>query len=215
MIETILWDLDGTITLSDPGITRSVAYALEQMGKASLGDEQLRSFVGPPLKDSFMKIAGLTEEEALEAIRLYRVCYEAGAMFDNDPVPGIEALLKELSLQGRKNILATSKPEKYARMILEHFKLEPYFTDICGAEMHSRLEKEEVIAYALEKNQLQGDKSILMVGDRHYDVKGAARFGIRTIGVLFGYGSDEELKAAGAVVTVKDTAELKEALNSL
>lgn len=199
MYQTILFDLDGTLTDSAPGIIHSVQYALNKYGiKAE--DEELRVFIGPPLIHSFQERFGFDHDKALEAVAFYREYFTAGGMFENSVYPGIEKLLGKLKQDGKRLAVATSKPELFSRQILEHFALTPYFDFIGGAAMdESRATKTEVLAYVLET--LQADpKTAVMIGDRKNDIEAAAALGTQSIGVLYGYGSKEELAAAGATV---------------
>lgn len=197
----ILFDLDGTITESGPGIMNSARYALEKMGFPPLGEDILRKFVGPPLAESFMRFAGMTREEAAQAILCYREYYKPRGIFENRLYDGVKEMLGRLKESGRTLALATSKPEVFAKQILEHFCVDHYFDAVCGALLdEKRVEKAEIIAYTLETLGLSGrDKEkALMVGDREYDVQGAARNGLDCLGVLYGYGSRAELENAGA-----------------
>ena len=198
-MQVILFDLDGTLTDSGPGIMRSVQYALEKMGRPVVDLQALRCFVGPPLKEQFMAYAGFDDGEALEAIRYYRERYMDKGMFENEVYPGIEDILKLLVDRGRILAVASSKPEVYVRQILDHFGLSGYFREIVGAELDGRTSKSEVIEEALRRLGMSTHRqAVLMVGDRDYDVIGAHHCGLQCIGVAYGYGSREELKKAGA-----------------
>ena len=198
-MQVILFDLDGTLTDSGPGIMRSVQYALEKMGRPVVDLQALRCFVGPPLKEQFMAYAGFDDGEALEAIRYYRERYTDKGMFENEVYPGIEDILKLLVDRGRILAVASSKPEVYVRQILDHFGLSGYFREIVGAELDGRTSKSEVIEEALRRLGMSTHRqAVLMVGDRDYDVIGAHHCGLQCIGVAYGYGSREELKKAGA-----------------
>lgn len=201
MYTYILFDLDGTVTQSGPGIVNSVRYALEKMGAAPLDTRTLEKFVGPPLADSMMNYAGLTRQEAGRAIGFYREYYTEKGMFENSVYPGVEDMLRALKADGRVLALATSKPEAFAGQILEYFHLAEYFSFVCGASMdEKRVEKAEVIAYTLKTMKINEAQraDFLMVGDREHDILGAKSNGLDSLGVLYGYGSYEELKNAGA-----------------
>ncbi len=208
MYNTILFDLDGTLTDSGRGITNSVAYALTKFGLKFESKDELRCFIGPPLIKMFMEKFGVSENEARELVKKYREYYAVNGIFENDLYDGIEELLSALSASGKKLILATSKPELFAARILEHFGIDKYFSFICGATMdEKRTEKDAVIEYALENAGISNVSDVVMVGDREYDIFGAAKFGINSIGVLYGYGSREELETANATYiaeTVED-----------
>ena len=207
MIKYLLFDLDGTITDSADGITNSVSYALGNLG-ISEEKSNLYRFVGPPLIDSFKEFYGFDEKKAEEGVRLYREYYAVKGIFENKVYPGITHLLKKCREQGKKVILATSKPQIYAKQILEHFELAEYFDDIQGSSMDgSKIHKEDVIQSALSDNQITDLQEVLMIGDRKQDVLGSGKFGISCVGVLYGYGSREELETCGAkwiVDTVED-----------
>ena len=196
MKKTILFDLDGTLTDSGEGIINCVIYALERFGLPIPAREELRYFVGPPLHESFMK-QGVPADRAEEAVAVYRERYVPTGMFENTPYPGVRELLETLVSQGHTLYVASSKPEWMCVEILKHFDLDKYFTQICGATMDtSRTNKEAVIAYLLDLNG-RSDNTV-MVGDTKFDVIGAKFHGIPTIGVSWGYGSVEEMEAAGA-----------------
>lgn len=195
----ILMDLDGTITNPKLGITKSIQYALTAFGIQIEDLDSLSSFIGPPLRNSFRDSYGFSKEEAEEVMNKYREYYSVTGIYENEVYPGMEELLRRLKEAGKTLIVATSKPEIYAKQIMEHFNLSKYFDDVCGATFdNSREKKEDVIRYALDKNKITDYSEIVMVGDRLQDVEGAKGAGIACLGVLFGYGSREELEAAGA-----------------
>ena len=201
MYDIVFFDLDGTLTESAPGITNSVAQALAKWNIKVEDLSELNCFVGPPLKESFMKYYDFSEEDAIRAVAEFRSYYAVKGLFENAVYEGIPALLEQIKASGRKVMLATSKPEELSFRILEHFDLMKYFDEFAGATMdEKRTTKSEVIEYLLDKlPESERDVSkIVMVGDREHDVKGAAAFGIDCIGVLYGYGDRPELEAAGA-----------------
>ena len=198
-ISTVLFDLDGTITDSGSGIINSVKYALKKAGRKIPPEDELRKFIGPPLQEQFMKCCGIEEKEAAEMVALYREYYQEEGIFDNRVYDGVMEMLKTLKEAGLKIVMATSKPEKFAKMIAEHFVFAKYFDLIGGVFMDGeKKKKQEVIQYVLEQCKEKDREKIRMVGDRCYDIEGANREGIRAIGVLYGYGSKEELEEAGA-----------------
>lgn len=211
--DLILFDLDGTLTDSAPGIMESVAYAYQQMGIEAPSQETLRTFVGPPLSVSAV-LHGVPEQDFPEFLRQYRVKFTGGSMLNNSVYPGILALLGQLKLRGIPLAVATSKPELYARQILEHFGLAHYFEFIAGATMdNSRSAKADVIAHALSSlSQVLGTipapEKILMVGDREHDINGARVHGIETVGVTWGYAQPGELVEHGALAVIAEPAEL-------
>ncbi len=198
MYKTVLLDLDGTITDSAPGIINSVSYALEKFGIKEHDVKKLESFIGPPLKNSFMKKYGLSEEDAVKGIKYYREYFGEKGIFENSLYEGITDTLEKMNEMGRNVVMATSKPEFYLETILDHFDIRKYFSFTAGSNMDgTRAEKSEVIAYALDKCRIDR-KYALMIGDRENDVRGAQVNGIDALAVLYGFGSYDELKGAGA-----------------
>ena len=209
----ILFDLDGTLTDPGTGITRSVQYALQYYGIEETRREVLEAFIGPPLKEQFMKYYGFSPRQASEAIDHYREYFQETGIFENQVYPGIRQMLKALKDDGRILWVATSKPEPFAQRILEHFDLDGYFSCVAGASMdETRVKKGEVIAYAIERMGAERRADLVMVGDREHDILGAAENGMDSIGVLYGYGSREELEQAGAGRIAKTVWELERML---
>jgi len=199
MYDCIFFDLDGT--LSDPGlgITNSVMYALRHWNIEVADRSELYKFIGPPLASSFQKYYGFTPEQSMEGIRVYREYFSVKGMFENDLYPGIPELLEKLRSMGKHLAVATSKPDQYSVEILRHFGILHYFDFVGGASMdETRSEKWEVIEYTLDSLKINDRSKVLMVGDREHDILGAKRCGLHSLGVLYGYGSREELEAAGA-----------------
>lgn len=197
--ETILFDLDGTLTDPGEGITNSVAYALKKYNIEVSDRRALYKFIGPPLKDSFMKYYGFDEAKAEEAIAYYREYFRDTGIFENKVYDGVEDMLSELYADGKRLVLATSKPEIFAVRILEHFSLSKYFAVTAGASMDSsRSKKGDVIAYAVSLCDDFNKDTAIMIGDREHDIIGAKENGLNSIGVLYGYGDETELKTAGA-----------------
>lgn len=202
----ILFDLDGTLTDSGEGIMNCAQLGLEHFGIPVPSREKLREFVGPPLHEMFVKF-GVPEDKADEAVAVYRSRYNPIGKFENVPYPGIREMLQSLKDQGHTLCVATSKPETISIEILEHFQLDGYFDCICGATFdRSRTNKEAVIAYLLARKGCA--ENAVMVGDTKFDVLGAAKHGIPTIGVAWGYGSVEDMKKAGAAAIVYTVEEL-------
>lgn len=209
----ILFDLDGTLTDPGLGITNSVMYALERFGITGVCRNDLYKFIGPPLSQSFERFYGFSKEEALRAVSIYREYFSTRGLFENEIFGGVEDLLKRLKDQGKMICLATSKPEVFALKILEHFGILSYLDIVSGSMLDgTRTDKGEVIAWALNELERRGERSVseqaLMIGDREHDVIGAHANGIPVIGVLFGYGSREELEAAGADSLAGSVSEL-------
>lgn len=196
---TILFDLDGTLTDPGIGITNSVWHALKKYNISVEERKELYCFIGPPLIDSFVKYYGFSEDQAREAVAYYREYFADKGKFENEVYDGVETMLKQLKEAGKKLIVATSKPEVFAKQILDYFGLTQYFDFVAGATLdETRVKKAEVIAYALESCGITELSDAVMVGDREHDVIGAKTVGLDCIGVLFGYGSREELEQAGA-----------------
>lgn len=209
----LLFDLDGTITDSATGITRCVAYALNHFGIQVNDLRELSPFIGPPLLDSFKDFYHFTDEQAALAVVKYRERYEHKGIFENKLYPGIKELLMEASLSGKNVILATSKPEIFARRILDYFELSGYFSFIAGSGLDGTLHtKTDVINHILQTNNIADPNSMVMIGDRKHDIIGAKNTGIDSIGVLYGFGDYKELAEAGANYIVKDIPELRKFL---
>lgn len=205
----ILLDLDGTIIDSEEGITRSVEYALSYWGIKVKDRKSLRCFIGPPLKDSFMHFCHFTEQQAQKAIEKYRERYGEKGIKENAVYPGIPEILTYWQKMGKKVMLCTSKPELFAREILDQLQLVSYFNFVGGATFDgSRNEKADVIAYVLETCAIKCDEAV-MVGDRKYDIIGAQKNGVRSAGVLYGYGNLQELMEAGADYILENPEDLK------
>lgn len=206
MAKTILFDLDGTLADSGDGIINCATLALEYFGLPVPDRKTMRTFVGPPLFKTFVKF-GVPADQTDKAIEIYRSRYTTIGLFESAPYPGIAELLQTLKSHGHTLLVATSKPEAMSVQILEKFSLAQYFDRICGASLdRSRICKEDVIAYLLEHNP--HSENMVMVGDTHYDVIGAAAHGIPTIGVSWGYGKVEDMIAAGAIAIADTMDEL-------
>lgn len=195
----ILFDLDGTLTDPGIGITNSVMYALKKYGIEVNNRTELYNFIGPPLVDSFEKYFGFSEEKSKKAVEYYREYYKDKGIFENRIYDGIEDLLKKLYNSKRTLVLATSKPEIFAKEILQYFNIHRYITFVAGSNLDgTRVKKDEVIEYALKSCRIDEVSKVIMVGDRKYDIIGAKKAGIKSIGVLYGYGNRKELHTAGA-----------------
>lgn len=205
----VLLDLDGTITDPKEGITKGIKYALDYYGIEVDSLETLCKFIGPPLNYSFQEYYNFSEDKSKEAVDKYREYYGSKGIYENILYDGMEDFLKELNNIGVQVMLATSKPQVYAEKILEHFHIDEYFTFIGGSNLDlSRNKKEEVIKYVIEENNLPLEE-VVMVGDREYDIIGAKKNNISSIGVLYGYGDKEELENAGADYIASNLLDLK------
>ena len=195
----VLFDLDGTLTDPAEGITNSVAYALRRYGIEVSDNSTLNCFIGPPLTDSFERYFGFSHEDAVDAVEVYREYYRPRGIFENKVYDGIACVLSRLKGEGKKIIMATSKPEIFANQIAEHFGFDCYFDLIAGSTLDgSRVKKQDVIENALERFGITDRSECVMIGDRLHDIEGAKASGLCSIGVLWGYGSREELEACGA-----------------
>ena len=206
MFDTILFDLDGTLTDSGLGITKAVQYALGQMGYEVPPRESLFTFIGPPLHKSFQRQYGMDEATAVEAVRQFRVYYnQMGGILENEVYAGVRELLRDLKQAGKRLMIATSKPQAAAELVMHHFGLDEYVPEIIGGTDDTRNTKGKVIAYALREFAVDPETAV-MVGDREHDIQGAAENGIPAIGITWGYGDRAELEGAGAKA-VFDTPE--------
>ena len=197
-MKKILFDLDGTLTDSGEGIMHCAELTLQHYGLPIPSCTEMRIIVGPPLKDSFLRM-GIASEELDNAVEYYRKHYLAVGQFENAPYPGIQVVLAKLKAEGNKLYVATSKPEAMAQNILRHFQMDGYFEIICGAVSdRNRSTKETVIAHLL--TQLENKEDMVMVGDTIYDVNGAAFHRIPCVAVTWGYGVVEDMQAAGATI---------------
>lgn len=211
----VLFDLDGTVTDPEEGITKSMQYALQHFSIEVQERRELYKFIGPPLKDSFMEFYGFTEQQAGEALLKYRERFEVTGWRENVVYDGMEKLLRHLRSRGKRIMLATSKPEVFAEQILVYFGLRDYFDFVGGASLDGRRNyKADVIRYVLDANGISSREKAVMVGDRKFDILGAKEFGLETVGVLYGYGDREELTTAGADHLVESVAELEALLCS-
>ena len=210
MYSIYLFDLDGTITDSEEGITKSVEYALNKWNIEVADRSELRKFIGPPLTYSFMTYYGFSAEDAKKAVDAYREYYSETGIFENRVYDGIEDVFKELIRTGKKIVLATSKPEIFANRILEHFGLSEYFDFTAGAvlDVNGRNKKDEIITYALENISYKDKSEIIMIGDRRHDILGAKVNGIASVGVLYGFGDRAELEEAGADYIIERPEEI-------
>ncbi len=214
MYKYILFDLDGTLTDPGLGITNSAAYALKHWGIEETDRNKLYKFIGPPLISSFEIFYGFSHEDALKALEIYREYFGEKGIFENRLLDGVREMLDQLRKMGKTLILATSKPDLYSLQIIEHYGIAEYFTFCsCATMEETRTDKAEVIEYALESCGITDRAACLMVGDREHDVNGARKCGIDVVGVLCGYGSEEELTSAGATYVVKDITDVLKIVN--
>lgn len=198
MFKNILFDLDGTLTDSFDGIANAAIYALNSMGVTEYNKSNLNFFIGPPIFDSFGRIFNGDAQKIERAVALYREYFGERGWKENRVYDGVPQMLQRLKDMGKTMAVATSKPEHFSRRIAEHFDLSKYFTFVAGASMDSsRAQKAQVIEYALASTGMNKADTI-MIGDRNHDILGAKKCGLKSIGVLYGYGDRAELSAAGA-----------------
>lgn len=211
----LFFDLDGTLIDPRVGITGSVAYALGKLGIEVDDPDSLTRFIGPPLEWSFREYYSFDSEKAAHAASLYRESFSVKGIHENELYDGIIPMLEKLS-GSKKLVIATSKPEPYAKQISENLGFARYFDAVCGAEFGGkRANKDEVIAYAMERCGCKDPSEIVMVGDRMHDIIGAKKNGVQSVGVLYGYGSRRELTEAGADYIAETVGELAELLLGL
>jgi phosphoglycolate phosphatase len=212
MSRHILFDLDGTLTDPAEGITGAVAFALQKMGVEPPPRKNLECFIGPPLDEAFGGKYGFEGQQLDDAVVYFREYFSTRGIWENEVYPGMPEFLQALKEEGALLYVATSKPTQFARQILEHFKLDGYFEDVEGSPLtHHGMPKAEVIREVLRRNPAIGEGAV-MVGDRKHDVIGAKKAGLRSVGVLYGYGSREELEAAGADKIADDVQALRQLL---
>jgi phosphoglycolate phosphatase len=197
-MDAIYFDLDGTLTDPKPGITRSIQYALQKLGHHTVPTEdELTWCIGPPLRASFAKILG-ADDHADRAVSLYRERFSNVGLYENGVYDGIGEVLTALSQSGQRLFVATSKPHVFATRIVEHFGLRHHFEHVFGSELDgTRVDKSDLLQYALKIAAVDPAKTV-MIGDRSHDMVGAGNNGMKRIGVLYGYGSKDELIGAGA-----------------
>lgn len=209
----VLFDLDGTINDSEPGIFASIRHALASFGINDETDENLRRMIGPPLRQSFMEYYGFDEQKTLIALEKYREYYADKGIFENSVYDGIYELLAEMKEAGLILILATSKPDVFAKRLLTYFDIEKFFFFISAGDLEQKYsEKETIIRNALTENHITDLSQTIMIGDRKFDINGAVRCGIDSIGVLYGYGNRKELIEAKATYIVEKVQSIKELL---
>jgi len=211
----LLFDLDGTLTDSAAGITRCIAHALERLGRVPPPAAALRPCIGAPLAEAFRALLGGADDSLVRhAVALYRERFASVGMYENEVCAGIPELLATLRERGLPLRVVTSKPTVYSVEIVRHFGLADFFEGVHGSELDgTRTDKTELVAHVLEIEKIAPHEAI-MIGDRSHDVRGALANDVRPIGVLWGYGSREELAAAGAAAIVARPADLPDALGA-
>ena len=216
----VLFDLDGTLTESGPGIMKGVRHALSAFGIDEADETKLRLFIGPPLVDSFMRFYGFDEADARKAVLEYRVYYNDKGVYENEPYPGVREMLTRLREAGMHMAVATSKPQNMVDIVLDHFDLRRYFElVICGTDSGPLFTKTGVVAEVLKEFAQRDERTVrevtaraVMVGDRKHDIEGAKNNDLQTIGVTWGYAPEGELAEAGADVIADDAETLADLL---
>jgi phosphoglycolate phosphatase len=212
---TLLFDLDGTISDPKIGITNSVRHALSRFNISVQDPDSLVDFIGPPLHESFKTKYAMDNSEAKRAVRYFREYFSRYGLYENRLYPGIESLLCELKEEGRLIILATTKPEVFARRILRHFRLDALFSGVFGSNLDgSGASKAELIGRILEHGQGISGKTSVMIGDRALDILGARAHGIDSIGVTYGYGTKDEIEGSHPTRVARSVNELKTLLQT-
>ncbi len=195
---TLLFDLDGTLTDPSDGITRCIQYALERLGRSYPPKSELVQFIGPSLRWTFPRLLESNDENLIEtAVHYYRARFADVGLFENEVYPGVPEVLGQLQNEGHRLYVVTSKPKVYADRIIQHFGFDGFFVDVFGPELNGRFDdKQELVAFVLRKLVFDPERTI-MIGDRARDIESGKAHGIRTIGVTYGFGSEDELAAAG------------------
>jgi len=211
----IIFDLDGTLTDNTQGISNSVKYALQQMHIDGYSDEILKQFIGPPLQWGFSNLFGMNERNTKLAVEYFREYYGENGWHENEPYDGIIEMIAELGSLGKKMYIATSKLERYALKISEHFEFDKYIIQLNGADYSGeKANKSMIIANLLESQQLSPSNKIVMIGDTVFDIEGGKENGLATIAVGYGFGDKMELENAKPDFFAEDVDELYDILSS-
>ncbi len=211
----IIFDLDGTLTDNTLGISNSVKYALKQMHIDSFSEEKMKQFIGPPLQWGFSNLFGLNERNTKLAVEYFREYYGENGWYENVPYPGVLEMIQELDHSGKKMYIATSKFEKYAIKISEHFGFDKYIIQVNGADYSGKKAyKPLIISNLMEAQQLTPSEKIVMIGDTIFDIEGGKENGISTIAVGYGFGKETDLRNANPDYFVEEVEELYEILSA-
>lgn len=209
----IIFDLDGTLTDNTQGIINSLKYSLDKMHISDYPENLLDGFIGPPLQWGFKQLFGLNERDTKLAVEYFREYYGENGWHQNVPYDGVLEMMAELDKLGKRMYIATSKLEKYAVKIVEHFEMDKYIIRLKGADYHAKkATKTQIISDVLTMQQLAPSKEIVMVGDTVYDMEGGKENDLSTIAVAYGFGKANELKATEPDFFVEDVEELFEVL---
>lgn len=208
-IRAVLFDWDGTVADTRPGIFNSVRYAIGQYGIADKPDDELRYFIGPPLYDGFEHVFGVSPELANELTDTYRVYYRDKGIFECNVYEGVGDLLRELHDAGVKTAVVSSKPKEFLDRLVEHFGLAEHLDAVVGPAMDNHNSNKTVLVNQALKELMLLPSTVAMIGDRHFDMEGAKAAGVNAVGVLYGYGTEEELCKAGADAICDQVADLR------
>ena len=208
-IRAVLFDWDGTVADTRPGIFNSVRYAIGQYGIADKPDDELRYFIGPPLYDGFEHVFGVSPELANELTDTYRVYYRDKGIFECNVYEGVGDLLRKLHDAGVKTAVVSSKPKEYLDRLVEHFGLADHLDAVVGPAMDNHNSNKTVLVNQALKELMLLPSTVAMIGDRHFDMEGAKAAGVNAVGVLYGYGTEEELCKAGADAICDQVADLR------
>ena len=208
-IRAVLFDWDGTVADTRPGIFNSVRYAIGQYGIADKPDDELRYFIGPPLYDGFEHVFGVSPELANELTDTYRVYYRDKGIFECNVYEGVGDLLRELHDAGVKTAVVSSKPKEFLDRLVEHFGLAEHLDAVVGPAMDNHNSNKAVLVNQALKELMLLPSTVAMIGDRHFDMEGAKAAGVSAVGVLYGYGTEEELCKAGADAICDQVADLR------
>ncbi|WP_031556640.1 HAD hydrolase-like protein [Lachnospira multipara] len=211
MYNYVFFDLDGTLTQSEFGILQAIEYSLEKLGEKEISKETKLKFIGPPLYDSFVNILGYDDEKATKGVKIFRDYYETTTLFNAPLYDGIKEVLSKLVEEGKTLYVITSKVEKMAVKIVNHFEIDKYFKGIVGSDPNAKTHgKDDLIRKVLEMENIEDLSSCVMIGDTKFDINAANKVGIKSIGAGYGYGSVEELKALGSTHIVSKPVEILE-----
>lgn len=208
-IRAVLFDWDGTVADTRPGIFNSVRYAIGQYGIADKPDDELRYFIGPPLYDGFEHVFGVSPELANELTDTYRVYYRDKGIFECNIYDGVGDLLRKLHDAGVKTAVVSSKPKEFLDRLVEHFGLADHLDAVVGPAMDNHNSNKTVLVNQALKELMLLPSTVAMIGDRHFDMEGAKAAGVNAVGVLYGYGTEEELCKAGADAICDQVADLR------
>jgi len=208
-IRAVLFDWDGTVADTRPGIFNSVRYAIGQYGIADKPDDELRYFIGPPLYDGFEHVFGVSPELANELTDTYRVYYRDKGIFECNVYEGVGDLLRELHDAGVKTAVVSSKPKEFLDRLVEHFGLAEHLDAVVGPAMDNHNSNKTVLVNQALKELMLLPSTVTMIGDRHFDMEGAKAAGVNAVGVLYGYGTEKELCKAGADAICDQVADLR------